>query len=66
MDIYNRIQSITDITARRKAIKELSDDDKKAYTNYQSNLRKKKFMSDANNRDRVYAANNLYKEIVRK
>ena len=66
MDIYNRIQAITDIGSRRKALKALSDADKKAYTNYQSNLRKKKFMSNANNRDRVYVENREYKKIQRK
>jgi hypothetical protein len=58
MDTYKRIQAITVVAARRKAIKSLSDPETKAYTNYQANLRKKKFMFDANNRDRVYADNN--------
>jgi hypothetical protein len=66
MDTYKRIQAITDIAAKRQAIKALSESDKKAYTNYQSNLRKKKFLRDANNRDRVYADNREYKSQVRK
>ncbi len=42
MDTYNRIQAITSLGERRKAIKALSESPKKDYTNYQSNLRKKK------------------------
>ena len=66
MDTYKRIQAITDIAAKCKAIKALSESDKKAYTNYQSNLRQKKFLRDANNRYRVYADNREYKSQVRK
>ncbi len=66
MDTYNRIQAITSLGERRKAVKALSESQKRDYTNYQSNLRKKKFMRDANNRDRVYADNREYKENVRK
>jgi hypothetical protein len=66
MDTYKRIQAITSLSERRKAIKALSESQKRDYTNYQSNLRKKKFMKDANNCDRVYADNREYKEKVSK
>jgi hypothetical protein len=66
MDTYKRIQAITSLSQRRKAIKALSESQKIDYTNYQSNLRKKKFLKDANNHDRVYAENREYKEKVRK
>jgi hypothetical protein len=66
MDTYKRIQAITSLGERRKAIKAMSESQKKDYKNYQSNLRKKKFMKDANNRDSVYAENREYKEKVRK
>jgi hypothetical protein len=66
MDTYKRIQAITSIGERRKAIKALSESQKKDYTNYQSNLRKKKFLKDANNRDKVYAENKEYKAQIRK
>ncbi len=66
MDTYKRIQAITSLGERRKAVKALSESQKRDHTNYQSNLRKKKFMKDANNRDRVYADNREYKENVRK
>ena len=66
MDIYNRIQGITDRASRNKAIKALSESDKKAYVNYQSNLRKKRFLSDPNMRAKVYADNASYKERQRK
>ena len=62
MDIYNRIQGLASVTEKRRAIKALSDADKRAYTNYQSNLRQKRFMKDANNRDRVYAEKREYKK----
>ena len=52
MDIYDRIQGIAGLTEKRRAIKALSEADKRAYTNHQSNLRQKRFMRDVNNRDR--------------
>ena len=66
MDIYKRIQAISSFADRRKALKDLSDVDKKAYKRYQTNLRQKKFMSDAQNRDRVYAEKREYKRECRK
>ena len=66
MDTYKRIQAITDLGARRRAIKAMSESDKKAYLAYQSNLREKKYMKDANNRDKVYADNKERKAQYRK
>lgn len=65
MDIFNRIQAISNIADKRKAIKELSDDDRKAYKRYQINLRQKKFMSDPDKRAKVYANKNEYKKNIR-
>ena len=66
MDIYNRIQGIASLGEKHKAIKALSSSDKNAYMKYQTNLRQKKFMSDANNMDRVYAEKREYKKLQRK
>lgn len=66
MDIYNRIQAIQNIGDRRKALKDLAAVDKKAYEKYQTNLRQKKFMSNAQNKDRVFAEKREYKKEYRK
>ena len=66
MDTYKRVQAITSLGERRKAIKAMSESEKRSYLAYQSNLRKKKFMQDANNRDKVYAENKEYKAKIRK
>jgi|LakMenE01Jun11ns_1017448.scaffolds.fasta_scaffold9824163_1 hypothetical protein len=60
MDIYNKIQAITNIAQRRQAIKELSQSDKKKYETYQTNVRQKRFMQDVNNREKVYAEKREY------
>lgn len=61
-DLYNRIQSIPKGSTRNEAIKALPENEKKAYRRYQNNLRQKRFMSDANNRDRVYVEKREYKK----
>jgi|688.fasta_scaffold244358_2 hypothetical protein len=57
MDIYNKIQAIEDMCAMRKALKELTEDDKKAYIRYQTNIRQQKYRQDnkeqANIRSRI-------------
>jgi acetone carboxylase gamma subunit len=57
MEIYNKIQAIEDICARRKALKELTEDDKKAYVRCQTNMRQQKYRQDnkeqANIRSRI-------------
>lgn len=60
MDVYNKIQAIKNIADRRKAIKELSQSDKKIYEKYQSNVRQKRFMQDVNKREKVYAEKREY------
>lgn len=69
-NLYNSIQTTYQkIGDRRKAIKQMRDKseaDYIAYINYQSNLRKKEYMKDANTRDRVYADNREYKEKMRR
>ena len=67
--LYDRIQAIKPYGLRRKAIAEMRDKsgaDYYAYINYQSNLRKKKYMSDPDNRDKVYKKNREYKAKIRK
>jgi hypothetical protein len=66
MDIYNKIQAIQNIGDRRKALKELSASDKKTYEKYQTNLRQKKYMANAENKDKVYANKREYKREYRK
>ena len=61
MDIFNKIQELSNIADKRKAIKDLSDDDRKAYKRYQINLRQKKFMSDADKRAKAYDKKKEYK-----
>ena len=63
--IYNRIQSIASYGLRRKAIKALSDDDKKSYVRYQTNLRQRRYMSDPRKRDLMYAYNREYKKMIK-
>lgn len=41
-DIYNRIQSLQNLSERRKAIKTLSDEEKCSYLKYQQSINKKK------------------------
>lgn len=65
MDIFNKIQELSNIADKRKAIKELSDDDRKAYKRYQINLRQKKFMSDPHKRAKVYADKKEYKQKIK-
>jgi len=65
MDIFNRIQALSNIADKRKAIKDLSHDDRIAYKRYQINLRQKKFMSDPDKRAKVYADKNEYKKNIR-
>ena len=65
MDIFNKIQQLSNIADKRKAIKDLSDDDRKAYKRYQINLRQKKFMSDPDKKAKVYANKNQYKKNFR-
>ena len=60
-DIYNRIQAITNYAQRRKAIKALSEHEKKSYVRYQTNLRQRKYMSNPINRTLVYTMNAIYK-----
>ena len=62
--IYNRIQSIASYGLRRKAIKALSESDKKSYIRYQTNLRQRKYMSDPRKRERTYAYNRKYKQNI--
>jgi hypothetical protein len=62
--IYDRIQAITNLASRRKAIKSLSDSNKKEYIRHQTNLRQRKYMSDPVNRVNAYLLNNVYRQSV--
>ena len=64
-ELYSRIQSITDYAQRRKAIKALSETDKKSYVRYQNNLRQRKYMSNPVNRTNAYIHNAVYKNIIK-
>ena len=64
-ELYNRIQAITDNAQRRKAIKALSENDKKSYVRYQTNLRQRKYMSNPVNRTLAYVMNAEYKKMVK-
>ena len=63
--IYDRIQAITQIGPRRKAIAEMrknSEADYNNYIKYQTNLRKQKYMKDPDNRKTVYENNKQWKK----
>ena len=62
--VYDRVQAITDIASRRKAIKSLSADNKKEYTRHQTNLRQRRYMSDPTNRAVAYRQNNFYRQSI--
>ena len=62
--IYDRIQAITNISARRKAIKALSPNEKKEYIRYQSNLRQRRYMADPVKRTLAYTLNNVYRQSI--
>ena len=64
-ELYNRIQAITDNAQKRKAIKSLSEADKKSYVRYQTNLRQHKYMSNPVNRALAYTLNAVYKNFVK-
>ena len=67
--IFDKIQAITQIGSRRKAIAEMrekSPADHRLYVNYQSNVRKKEYMKDPDNRAKVYMKNREYKARIRK
>ena len=63
-ELYSRIQSITDYALRRKAIKALSETDKKSYVRYQTNLRQKRYMSNPKHKALAYRYNTEYKKTV--
>ena len=65
MELFNKIQAISNNADKRKAIKDLSDADKKVYKRYQANLRQKKYMDNHDIRTKVYANKNEYKKIIR-
>ena len=62
--IYDRIQAIPKYGDRRRAIKALSENDKKSYIRYQTNLRQRKYMSDNVNRTLAYGLNNVYRQSI--
>ena len=64
-ELYNRIQSITDNAQKRKAIKSLSEAEKKSYVRYQTNLRQRKYMSNPVNRTLAYVLNAEYKKMIK-
>ena len=64
-EIYNKIQSITDYALRRKAVKALSENDKKCYVRYQTNLRQRRYMSDPRKRQLMYKYVNEYKKMIK-
>ena len=64
-EIYNNIQAITDFAQRRKAIKALSENDKKSYVRYQTNLRQRRYMSHPVHRTLAYTLNAEYKKMVK-
>lgn len=62
--VYDRIQAITNVSARRKAIKSLSAENKKEYVRHQTNLRQRRYMSDPTNRTVAYMLNNAYRHSI--
>ena len=64
-ELYSRIQSITDYASRRKAIKALSETDKKSYVRYQTNLRQRRYMSHPVHRTNAYVLNAIYKNFIK-
>ena len=64
-EIYNNIQAITDFAQRRKAIKALSENDKKSYVRYQTNLRQRRYMSHPVHRTNAYVLNAIYKNFIK-
>ena len=65
MELFNKIQALSNYADKRKAIKELSDVDKIAYKRFQANLRQKKFMSNPDTRNKVYTDKKIYKKYIR-
>ena len=63
--VYDRIQAITDVASRRKAIKNLSADNKKEYVRHQTNLRQRRYMSDPVKRTNAYVLNAIYKNFIK-
>ena len=63
-ELYSRIQSIADYALRRKAIKALSESDKKSYVRYQTNLRQRKYMTNPVNRTIAYTMNAIHRRNI--
>lgn len=61
MEIYERMKTLT-YTAKSLALKELSPEDRKAYTKYQSKLRMDRWLSKPGNRERINQSNRINME----